>query len=258
MTKDTASPVAACGEAGKDVFDELPLPYLELDAYGVITRANRATYAMHPPDRGSLIGLLAWESMPTDEQQQNCAAYLTLMESGEEPGPVHRTVYVASGGFRTFEMHRRLIRDGAGKPIGMRILSVDVTESKRRLEKLRLEYRWLECSLQAALDAVVISDTMGFIQRLNPAAEALLGWKAEELIGQPIEKGIPLLDYSSADGSMLTHAIALERPTCGVATILDHQGRELRLEIRTAPVVDLESGTVIGVVGSHRKVEAPG
>ena len=33
--------------------DELPLPYVEIDAHGIVTRANRATLAVHHPEQGA-------------------------------------------------------------------------------------------------------------------------------------------------------------------------------------------------------------
>jgi PAS domain S-box-containing protein len=255
MNNDPVTRPAVFVDATADAIEELPLPYLELDAYGAITRANLATYALHPPEQGSLIGLLAWESMPPDEQQQNCAAYLMLMETGAETPPVLRSIYVASGEFRTFEMHRRLIRDAAGKPIGMRILSVDVTDIRRELEEMRVAQRWLECSLEAAPAAVIITDTMGFIQRFNPAAEALLGCKVEDAMGQTIEQVLPVLDYSSPEGDEMNYSATLERRTRGIITIPGSKGHKLRLHIRTAPVLDKKSGAAIGVVCNLRRVE---
>lgn len=229
--------------------DELPLPYLELDSNGVITCANRVARAMHPTEQGSLIGMLAWEAMPTDEQQQSYAAYLSLIESGAEPGPVQRNVYVNSGEFRVFEMHRRMIRNDEGKSVGMRILSLDVTEWACKMEEMRRENRWLECSLESAPEAVIISDTMGFIQRFNPSAEALLGWTAAEVVGQLIEEAVRVIAYSSPEGDEFSHAITVERRTHGIGTVLRKNGQQLRLLINTSPIIDT-NGTAIGVVKS--------
>ena len=37
-------------------------------------------------------------------------------------------------------------------------------------------------------DAVITTDTSGVITFLNPVAESMTGWKAEDAVGQPIEK----------------------------------------------------------------------
>jgi PAS domain S-box-containing protein len=255
MNKDTASQPGDRGDAGTDVFDELPLPCIELDAHGVITRANRATYAMHPPERGSLIGLLAWESMPTDQQQQACAAYMTLMETGGPTPPAVRNIYVSTGEFRTFEMHRRLMLDAAGKPVGMRIVSVDVTEDKRRREEEQIAHFRLESAIASLPAAVVVTDALGSVTLFNAAAEELLGWSAAEAVGAAIEEVVPLLEYTCDEGEMLNHRLTLEKPTTGIALVPDRSRKALRVEIRTAPMIDKKSGVTTGVCGFLRKLD---
>ena len=48
--------------------DHLPLPYVEMDARGIITRANRAALALHHPEQGDLIGRSGWDMMAIDEK----------------------------------------------------------------------------------------------------------------------------------------------------------------------------------------------
>ena len=43
--------------------DQLPLPYVEMDARGLITRANRAALALHHPEQGNLIGSSGWNML---------------------------------------------------------------------------------------------------------------------------------------------------------------------------------------------------
>ena len=135
MNETSQAAPSAMGNSGLDAIDELPLPYLEMDARGYITRANRATQALHPKELGSLIGRMAWELIASDEMEQSCAAYLSLMESGVDPPRVLRHFYTRSGEYRTYELHRSLIRDAEGRPAGMRMLCVDVTQAQRVLEE---------------------------------------------------------------------------------------------------------------------------
>jgi len=210
MPEGSLTHLADSGNSAAEALDDLPLPYLELDDHGVITRANRATYALHPVGHGELIGKLAWDSMPPDEKEQSCAAYLQLLETGEEPKMVHRHIFDSSGQFRIYNMYRRFIRDEAGKPIGMRVISVDVTEASDALEETRRECRWLEHMVACMPVAVIVTDVVGVVSSFNAAAEDLLGWKADEAIGMVVEKILPFLEYNSTDGIMLDHGAALE------------------------------------------------
>jgi PAS domain S-box-containing protein len=233
--------------ATRDPFDDLPLPYIELDAKGIVTRANRATLALHPLEHGALIGKMAWDLMATDEKESSCAAYLLLMESGEEPPIVERSLYTRLGQFHTYEMHRSLMRDTDGRPAGMRILCVDVTEAKRALDEERRARIWMESMMDSVDAALIVTDAMGLICVVNPAAEKLLGWKARELMGKAIENALPMAGCARDEGKASDFATKLEGHCKGIATILDRQGREVRVEIASSPIVDKASGFTTGV-----------
>lgn len=195
--------------------------------------------------------------MATEEKEPSCAAYLSIMESGQGPPPVLRSIYDRSGEFRIYEMHRSFIRDAEGRPAGMRMLCVDVTAAKRALEEAHRARLWLQSILESAADAVLVTDALGFIRLVNPAAQALLGWKAPELIGKAIEKGLPLLNVSGGTKT-LDFTMALESPCKAIASVLDRERRELRVEITTSPILDKESGFTTGMVSVLRRVEETG
>ncbi len=240
------------------IVDELPLPYIEMDSHGVITRANRATLALHPLDRGELIGKIAWDLMASDEKDQSFASYCSTLESGEEPGMVRRSLYDRSGQFRTYEMHRRLVRDAEGNPTGMRMLCVDVSEAKKDLEEARGACLQHESVLNSMGEAVIVTDAVGFIRSANPAAEALLGWKASELTGMSIEEGLPIVAFFPGRRSECIFTTWLERPMKGMATILNRERREIHVGIGASPVQDKENGSTIGVVILVHEVEIAG
>lgn len=246
------------GDSALDLIDELPVAYVEIDAQGVITRANRAAVALHPPEHGELVGMVAWETIANDEKQISSDTFFASMECGENPPVVRRSFYTSKGEFRTFELHRNLIRDDNGRPTGIRVVSFDVTEAQNAHEKTRQARQLLESVLASFAEAVIVTDALGFVRYVNPAAEELLGWKARELTGKVIEKVLPQLSYTSADAQQktLSHRIALERRTKGAATVLDRMRRELRVEISTSPIVDKNNSFTTGVVNILRKVEA--
>jgi PAS domain S-box-containing protein len=215
-----------------DPIDELPLAYIEMDVHGIITRANRAARTLHPLDRGELVGKLAWDFMAADEKDPSFAAYCTTIVTGEAPAVVRRSLYDRSGEFRTYELHRRLVRDGDGIPAGMRMLFVDVTEAKKALEEAQ----------RTRLQLQSVMESMG-------------GWKAAELTGRLIEEGVPILAYLSGERSELDFKLSLEGRTKGLATILDRNRREMHVEIGTSPVSEKETGSTTGVVLVLRRLE---
>ncbi len=244
-------------QSAMDSFDVLPLPYIEIDTRGIITRANRAAFELRPHEGGELIGKTAWDMMAADEKDPSFAAYCSMLESGEEPEVVCRSLYDRSEQFRAYEMHRSLMRDAEGNPCGMRMLCVDVTESRKALEDARRRSARLESVIDSMCEAVIITDTVGFIRSANRAAGALLGWQSSELRGVSIEEGLPILAYLGGERLELTFTMALEGCTKGIATTLDRRRQEIHIGIGTSPVFDKETGTTIGVVIGLHKLEVP-
>jgi PAS domain S-box-containing protein len=235
--------------------DELPLPYVEIDAGGIITRANRAARALQHPRQGELIGMTGWDLMAIDEKEFSSAAFLSYMVSGQDPPVMHRSIFDRSGRFRTYEFHRSLIHDPEGKPAGMRMVFVDVTESKKALEDARRDRQWLESAMSSMPLAVILTDILGVVRSSNPAAEELSGFTARELTGKVIEEAMPILAYESLDGVTFDRREVIERRSKGIATLLSRDGKEVKVEIGTSPILDKDTGAVSGVAAILRKVE---
>jgi PAS domain S-box-containing protein len=250
-------PVPPCDSA-LDILEELPVAYIELNAEALVIRANRAARTLYPHEQGEITGKFLFNLMPAAEKENSRAAFFKIIESGDSPPPIRRTIYTSSGEYRTFEVHRSLIRNAGGKPAGVRMVSFDVTEAQLAQQEAHQARQRLESVLASLSEAVIVTDVLGFVRTVNPAAEDLLGCKAGDLIGKMVEEGLPLLSYTSADHRPLTHRIALAGRTRGIATVLDRARRELRVEISTSPTVDTESGITTGVVNVLRRVEEAG
>lgn len=248
-------PASNDGKSCVDCINELPLPYIELDRHGVITRANRATLALHPVERGELIGQTAWNLVASDEKDPSFASYCLALESGEDPEPVLRSLYDRTGQFRTYEMHRSLLRDAEGTPCGMRMMCIDVSEEKKALEAARRQNEWLESVLNSMSEAIVVTDAVGFIRSANTAAENLLGWQATELEGIPIEEGLPIVAFLPGGGEACTFTQWLKGPLKGIATVRNRGQEEIDVKLGVSPIIDKENGSTGGVVLLLRKIE---
>ena len=78
------------------------------------------------------------------------------------------------------ELRTFLLRNEAGEPTGMWAIVRDITERKRANAALRVQ----GAALNAAANAVVITDREGRIEWVNPAFETLTGYSAEEALGK--------------------------------------------------------------------------
>jgi PAS domain S-box-containing protein len=237
-----------------DPIDELPIAYVEIDVEGVITRSNRAARMLHSAEGGEIAGMHVWDFSPEGQVETDRTAFNAMMSSREEPPIARRSLY-SHGEFRTYELHRTLIRDEQGSVRGVRTATFDVTEAQIAHEEANQARMWLESVLDSMSEAIVITDALGFIRTVNPATEALFGWKAAELKGRVIEKAFPLLAYSAENDVALSFNMALQSRSRGVATLLDRARREVKVEISTSPVVDKTNGYTIGVVSVMQPVK---
>jgi PAS domain S-box-containing protein len=239
---------AASHHAPQEFIDDLPLPYMEIDRHGKVVRANRATQALHVAEHGSLIGSMAFEMMPSDEVFSSFGAFCAQLESGEAPGVVRRNIFVATGQFRTFELHRSLILNGEGKPDGMRMVGIDVTESVKALEETRTAALWLHSVLASLPEPVLIADAMGIVLSVNPTAEVFFGWLPNAVNGRLLEQVLPLALHAPAPNPPIEFHRTLEAPTRSRITVLDGLSNPVAMELVSSPISDAQTGHLAGVV----------
>jgi two-component system cell cycle sensor histidine kinase/response regulator CckA len=129
--------------------------------------------------------------------------------------------------------------------------AVEMALYKHTMERrLRESEQWLAATLRSIGDAVIATDAEGLISFLNPVAEALTGWQAEDALGQPIATILDLVHAATGldvecpvgralgDGRVVDLSNHLVRARDGTRTPIDGSA---------APVRDGE-GAVSGVV----------
>lgn len=238
---------------GEEAIDEIPVSYIELDLEGRITKANKAACQMQKMREAELLGLTPWQFMSGNEIEHSLESFLQVIRKGEQPETVRRSFYTAAGEFKMHDVHRSLIHDERGQVVGMRLVLIDVTEQAIAHEEALKARRWLESVLASLNEAIVVTDALGFVREMNPAAEKLSGWSAKELIGKAIEKGMPILRFVSETKNHFR--MGLDGPCKGRAVVLNHAREEIEVEINAAPILDPEHGFTTGVVSHWRLIE---
>ncbi len=132
------------------------------------------------------------------------------------------------------------LRDASGKLIGAVNMLVDIRERQEANDARAYLGAIIECS-----DDAIVSKTLeGIVTSWNRGAEAIFGYTAEEMIGQPITRLFP------AD-RLLEEDVILERIRRGER--VDHfetvrrckDGRQIDVSVTISPVRDV-SGRIVG------------
>ncbi|MEO9127033.1 MAG: EAL domain-containing protein [Microcoleus sp.] len=128
---------------------------------------------------------------------------------------------------------------------------IEIEERQRLEESLFAEKELAQVTLQSIGDAVITTDAQGNVRYLNPIAERLTGWKANEVQGVPLSTVFLIVDQVTREPveNPINKALLEER-----IVILAHQtilvardGTEYAVEESAAPIRDRQ-GQIIGAV----------
>lgn len=127
----------------------------------------------------------------------------------------------------------------------------DLTQWRRAQEARSRNNDQARATLESIGDAVITTDAACIITYLNPVAESVTGWDAEEAVGQSLDAVLPLISEATRQPVPNTAArcLAEERSVDledGVL-LLRRDGTEVPIGDSAAPVRDL-TGVVVGVV----------
>jgi PAS domain S-box-containing protein len=233
-----------CVMVGTEFLEALPVAVYTTDAQGRITYFNEAAADLwgHRPQLGTDQWCGSWRlywpdgrPLPHDE----CPMAMTLKEGRPVRG--FEAFAERPDGTRVrFLPYPTPLRDDSGQLVGGINLLVDVTERHQAdLESARL------ASIVASSDDAIISKTVdGRITSWNAGATRIFGHKAEEMIGQPITRIIPL-ELHDDEREILARIKRGEHIDHYETVRVAKDGRLIDISLTVSPLRD-KSGTVIG------------
>jgi diguanylate cyclase len=116
--------------------------------------------------------------------------------------------------------------------------------------RLQGRERWLTAVLQSIAYGVVATDDQWRIQFMNPAAECLARWNADQAIGRELGE-VLRVSISSAHPLATESSVSRGGKAEGVLACLD--GSQIHIEERSTMLRD-DRGKVIGSVVAIRKI----
>ena len=126
-----------------------------------------------------------------------------------------------------------------------------VSERQQAVESLKEREKNLDITLNSIGDAVITTDALGNITRMNPVASQLTGWSNEEACGQSVKSIFPIIDATTRK--------SIENPVEKVlstgqtiylsnhTTLISRTGIEYQIADSAAPIRN-EMGEIMGMV----------
>ena len=131
------------------------------------------------PDPSAVVGLTDDDMPWRQEAERYREIDRQVMESGVPRLDYSQTMVTSRGVDRSVRLSKLPLRDSAGVLLGVLGISEDVTERMRSDEERRL----LGAAVDQAVESVVITDTAGAIQYVNPAFLGAFGYPREDVLG---------------------------------------------------------------------------
>ena len=194
------------------------------------------------------LGRISHELLRTEFPQSRTDVERELLEREEWTGELrHRQ---RDGQEVVVISHQSLHRDPAGTPSLVTEVNNDITEARRGYEARQ----YLAAIVDLSEDAIVGKTLEGVVTAWNSAAEAMFGYRASEMIGQPIARLLPP-DRSDEEARILDGLRRGVRLQHYETSRVRKDGSELAVALTISPILDA-SGRIIGASKIVRDITA--
>ncbi|MFS0725618.1 ATP-binding protein [Paenibacillus sp. 1P07SE] len=130
-------------------------------------------------------------------------------------------------------------------------LSQYVKQIKHSSEELRSTKQFLESFINHTSDAIHVSSLNGEVTRVNKAFEAIYGWTAEEIVGEPLTNLPEVQEQEYTE--LLSQVLRGQSITDHETVRLTRSGRRIDVSLTISPIRD-ERGVIIAIATISRNI----
>jgi len=137
-------------------------------------------------------------------------------------------------------------------------IAIEIALYKHKMEKkLKESEEWLSVTLRSIGDAVISTDTKGYVTFMNPVAESLTGWSQDEAIGKPLNQVFLIINEKTRERCdnpvEQVMATGVVQGLANDTILISKDGEEYVISDSGAPIVDSDE-KIIGVILVFRDV----
>ncbi len=188
---------------------------------------------IHPDDRDRVLSELI---LSYSQGGPFLAEYRMLAKSG-------RVVWVRD--------ESRAVYDRDGRPLFTQGVVMDITARQETEEALQAANNKLRTLVEASPLAIIAVDPEGRVMSWNPAAELILGWPQEEVMGRPV----PQVLNRKKSREIIQRGLQGESMRGIERRVKTKAGMEIDILLFTGPLFDTR-GNITGVVGVLEDITA--
>ncbi len=240
------------------VLDTIPMPIFWKDLNYNFLGCNQyfaIEAGLSSPEQ--LIGKNDYDTPSSEQTEKYRADDADIMKSGIAKINIEERHIYANGDQGWIRTSKVPLRDVNGEIFGLLGVFEDITKKKQSEQQLYYEKERLKITLLAIGDAVITTDKNKRITLINPVAEVLTGWSAEEALGKEVDLVLTLEnEITGIAGRNPIDEVLLGLKTVELENhtiIISRHGEKRAIEDSAAPILD-EAGDIQGVVMVFRDV----
>lgn len=162
-----------------DLLESITHPFYVIDPNDHrVVMCNSAAKRVFAHEGSTCYALTHHRDEPCNTSKHPCP--LEIVKKTGKPATIEHTHYDGDGRERNVELHAYPVFDANGNVTHVIEYSIDITE-RRRGEEERLR---LVTAIEQSVETVIITDSQGAIEYVNPAFEKISGYGKEEVIGR--------------------------------------------------------------------------
>ncbi|NOZ54603.1 MAG: PAS domain S-box protein [Gammaproteobacteria bacterium] len=164
----------------RDTLQNMQLPAVTLNASGHITFCNDCLVTLTGRPHKYVIGQNYFDTfVVTAEREQARDTYAQIISGNAPPHTIENNIMAVNGNTRLFSWSNTLSYGAFGKITTLTSIGQDITQQRETEEQLRK----LSRAVEQSRNSVMITNSNGAIEYVNPRFTELTGYSAEEAIG---------------------------------------------------------------------------